>query len=942
MQNQLRSSDLKVYGINAFINNFKKTDQELLDLNILKKKFKLDNTFDEELNQIEPGEYPAFTQLTYNERINKKLYSYSRPPLGPISNFCYCSVCNKIGPEYHAMDCDYPENRSLYLTFEGLYNYVIRNPNYSGSLKNLKSIWVSNKLTIEILEKYLIGDYFIDIEDGKIEERDQINNKNVYTNIQYLDVIKIKGPDKIEYRTATTSFDSSMFITYQLNENSKTSIRISKNGKINLINIPENEISKNEMYSQIVQRLNEYPDLLKEQYKIIPEITYTHSINSQFYMFENKDSVVNLDYLYSNINNLNDLGKLINSQFTQIENDTIIRLISPITNKSIKIYKFEYSKGKMTSNQTVTREEIKCTIIPFEGIKIKLSIFKSGVFQMSMSYCNINDIRNKLCTKLLSKHLNNLKIEYLNLVREIFIDVFNSEKEFYNYNELIHNQELTNTISGKKTIYQEGKTEVCRKIDRGVGKRPIPYTWKGRCPESMHYLEFKGVFSHNDGKYYPCCASKSKESEERLKKYLVTGFPKDNNEGIYYGVNKQIDTKSGILESVSIGSTTEATIDDTSKKIKILAPADKKVTPTKFQVEILETGKKIIINRDQLKKDSRYFPGLKDFSKQQLIKCILNKYNFITNQSINEDNLKQLNKYITVSSELYNNIFSIHNINIFKEHPFYVTSVPVNSKQKYLFLSPDNNYIIDKFGNKNLFDIQDEISDIIVFNGYYINEKYYIIDLLYYNDKIIFDFDTKIDLMNELENIYFLSDNNIFICDFQNNIIKTSSNLLNENNNISLIFIPKYDNSHLYYKEWNPNLIVDKSIILQLITILKTNHYSVGYNNRIINNTGVNLDDILINKIFRDSQKINLKDYVLFDFEYNLSTNELSKNFLKPIKKFNYPELNLNDTLTKISLILFPIKDSFFINTNINGEDIWITRLETLKYIDDDRPLQNS
>ena len=99
----------------------------------------------------------------------------------------------------------------------------------------------------------------------------------------------------------------------------------------------------------------------------------------------------------------------------------------------------------------------------------------------------------------------------------------------------------------------------------------------------------------------------------------------------------------------------------------------------------------------------------------------------------------------------------------------------------------------------------------------------------------------------------------------------------------------------------------------------------------------INLNNIKINK------KLNVKigDYIQFKFDFNLETKELTKYVLIPIKIVDKPILNLNDTLAKISLIVSPIKESFFVNNIINGEYVWITSNENLKYNNDNQLLIN-
>ena len=100
---------INIYGINAFINKFLDSKLEILDLESIKNNFKIDFEFDESINQIQENELPSFTQLTYNKRVTSDDSSYStsynRPPIGPIENFCYCSYCSNISPQYHDETC---------------------------------------------------------------------------------------------------------------------------------------------------------------------------------------------------------------------------------------------------------------------------------------------------------------------------------------------------------------------------------------------------------------------------------------------------------------------------------------------------------------------------------------------------------------------------------------------------------------------------------------------------------------------------------------------------------------------------------------------------------------------------------------------------------------------------------------------------------------------
>ena len=87
--------------------------------------------------------------------------------------------------------------------------------------------------------------------------------------------------------------------------------------------------------------------------------------------------------------------------------------------------------------------------------------------------------------------------------------------------------------------------------------RPEPYSWKGTCPDpNYQYLKPEGV-QDEDGLWYPCCETKTKESVEMMKRYLLTGFPRNDEQARTYNISKQGDFGSGILipDSNIIGAT---------------------------------------------------------------------------------------------------------------------------------------------------------------------------------------------------------------------------------------------------------------------------------------------------------------------------------------------------------------------------------------------------
>ena len=159
-----------------------------------------------------------------------------------------------------------------------------------------------------------------------------------------------------------------------------------------------------------------------------------------------------------------------------------------------------------------------------------------------------------------------------------------------------------------------------------------------------------------------------------------------------------------------------------------------------------------------------------------------------------------------------------------------------------------------------------------------------------------------------------------------------------------MVFTP--DRNYNYLKVWNSSEqdLHDKKdveITLQLLRKPKTNYYTLGYENNNLPGFGVSFSNIFIPKAFIDTNQVKLNDYILFKFDYNLQTGLLSSRILTPLEKTTKPDMSLNETLTKLSLILNPIKESFFMNNRLEQDFVWSIpgQDKILKYADDDLPL---
>ena len=1005
-QSILDPTPINVYGINAFINKFEDTKAdskiEVLNLENIKENFKVDFEFDDNINQIEETELPAFTQLTYNKRVlegkssdSSYSTSYNRPPLGPIDNFCYCSYCDNVSPEYHAMECPYPEKKSLFLTMQGIYQYIIQNTKdtFSENINNFKQKWLNNSLTqVDLNNFLLVPNSIIMPINGASNE---IPLTNARTKIQYFDVVKLRGPTKLEFTTATQKFSNAIMLSYEFssrkNENNendeitkKTSIRIYRNGLINLINIPHMSDTREILYKTLIDRINQYSDdnvnlenfnrLTSEyteeefdEYAIIPNTTYIHSVNSQFNMWAIKNKyILYFKKLNDLISPIDSSGRIVSGQYTNIDiipniNKQIMKLI--YKDASVTIVNWEYVLAKETRNQSMSREEIKCIILPKDGIKISLQIHKHGTFQMSMSYCNPVDIKNGICTKIIKKENNPLDFSYFDIVRYIFIGIL-SEKPYLYGESLDYSQEETgiirNTVSGNSPPNKPGtSTAVCRAKDPRPGYpglRPIPYSFKGQCQESRQILDPMGVLG-SDGLYYPCCSSKTKQSEENYKEYLKTGFPKNMAEAKEYGLqcikNEVTDTlvcnndlKSGILVpgSLNIGASARANINGVMTPVKVLGYKGKSKKPQEIFVQNMNTGQQLTINRSDFERDSRYMPGLQSLSKEQLLLCITKHFKARQNQEnvVNATNLVEIKDKISVLPSTFNPIMSVLDIGIFKTKNYFVTSVPNTSNLYYLYITPAQSYYINQYGTKKPANLSEPINENIILLGFLeeTSNKYFITDILYFNSVVTVSFKTKINMLKEMEEAFFITENTIVFPEYESNIIRHSKELLQELRDIILVFTPDTDYEKL--KIWTP-ITPKQEIILQIIKKVKTNYFILGYENEPINNFNISFSNIFIQKAFIDLNNIKINDYILFKFDYNLKTSELSSRILTPIEKTVRPKLSYNETLIKLSLILNPIKESFFMNNRLDDDFIWNIpgRDEILKFESDALPLIN-
>ena len=446
------STEVKINGINMFINKLDSVE-EIIDIDSLKTSFKLD--------QGETGFYKltlSQKKVFGTETIND---TYNRPPIGPIQDGLYCSYCSNIGPNDHSETCDFPEDDSLYLTISGFNDYIIKDIEYQGDYKNLRDKILNKTVTQEELNYILLIPDEIIIQNGILDIN---SNLNVMTNISYFGIYKKRGPKKLATKTTTTQFLNNVIISYE-NESIKTSIRISKNGLINLINIPNDKESTEILIDELVKRINNSGAVNYDNFKsltgfdtyvFLQDKSYIHSMSGQFTLgvLEKPGNQINFENLDNLISPFDSMGNIVSSDFTKVEvssyGDNIINF------NGIKIIDWEYSVGKLTRNQVMSKEYIKFVSVPANGVKLTSVINKFGVIMMTLSLCSDKQVRRGLCgqgsTPINQDMFNNVMISFNKL--------FNSEQDILLKKSLSSGVKSTTTFNTVSGYAPSGK--ICR------------------------------------------------------------------------------------------------------------------------------------------------------------------------------------------------------------------------------------------------------------------------------------------------------------------------------------------------------------------------------------------------------------------------------------------------------------------------------------------------
>lgn len=933
----------KVNGINMFINKFDKNN-EIFDLNSIKTQFELDE-----------GE-TGFYKLSLSEKkiIGTEVLNevYNRPPIGPIEKNLYCSFCGSIGPEDHSTTCEFPEQDSLYLTLEAVSTYILKNINYKGDYEYIKDKISSKTLTQEDLNSILLIPDEVLVENGIVDIE---NFPNILTNISFFGIYKKRGPKKLASKTTTTQFLNNLIISYERNA-VKTSIRLSKNGLINLINVPDNKEDLDLLTNELIRRINNTSGINMEnfnlssdgnfdKYVITKQFSYVHSISGQFTITSlDKSKQINFEEFDTLISPFNSSGDVIDGKYTTVETtssgDKIINL------DGIRIIDWEYSLGRLTRNQVMSKEYIKFVSNPAPGVKLTAIINKFGTVMMTLSSCSDKQMLRGVCiqgkTPINSQMFNN--------VVTVINRIFNENKEILIKKSLLDVKESGTNFNTVTGYAPSGKIcRLTRTRDSGSGNykegmRPDPYSWKGTCPDpNYQYLKPEGVQDEN-GLWFPCCETKTKDSIKRMKQYLLTGFPNSKEQEKMYNITETEDLGSGILipGSNSIGGTAMVKIDGNFEEVTVIKKLSKK--SNEYNVRTSD-GRVVKVKGTDFMRDSRYFPGLNSFTREQLLNCIysnLRKEDMILDSKgdLIKNFTSELNeRFVQENADIFNRLTTIINnepltyssvIKMTKE-VYTVRKAPKISYNFYLVLSPEGNFYI----NNNMRSIESTISnkfqENIVLNGYLkMNEEdntleYSIIDLLYYKENLKSKtFQDRYSMLFDLQNLVLnsITDEILLFPDIYSNIIDGSYDIMLNSNN-KLIYTSNDCCNNIVWGQ--PDEYPD---IIQLQILSKNKQTIVfGYENKEFPD-GSGLDFLSVYSF----NKRDIPDDLFVNDYFNVKINRDSQGNVVPNRKISILEktekkLSYDETLNILYTKFNPITIDFF-----TSNEEWITPTEIFTF----------
>ena len=381
---------------------------------------------------------------------------YNDPPIGPIPVGFMCLYCYQEGPDNHLISCTDPFDDLLVLSSAGTKVY----PKYEES---------SSHMTI----------------------------------------VKKRGQSKVRSTSVKArKFTDNVTLIYTSDKQQKCTIRIAKNGSINIISA---QSDNTDLPNKIVKKINETGSLTQEypypKFKIENELTYKYLIRGQFNLYpvdNKKEYYINLGvldtYLKKYIGEVFD--NYIVSEYSYNSGDTK----SKSGNRTPPLTKFMLTNKKM--------------------IDITVLISNRGTVQLIGSYNKNPD------GQLQDGDLTDV----YELLKDLFNEIIRENKE------IIGQTPVSLPAFSINNMRDGGQPKNCRPENR-----PFPYSFYGKCKTKGQYIRPEGV-KRSDGTYEPCCyniKAHGKDSRDNYKNTLEKGYsvPEITESAVFTPGTKTIESR---------------------------------------------------------------------------------------------------------------------------------------------------------------------------------------------------------------------------------------------------------------------------------------------------------------------------------------------------------------------------------------------------------------
>jgi hypothetical protein len=415
-----------------------------------------------------PSRPTGFISIQYSEQKSKAAKgstisetqsrtTITRPPVGPIPQGAWCSVCKNKGPHFHKINCRYPTNDSLRITLFGFITCVVEK-NWSGDedvdsdILNLKSSIIGHRDYNNSVNKDNYLNIFESIDTDDVRVQGEADGWPLL-DIEYKRVVVSVGPKSSKDKSF---FSNCSIISYNFENEGSISVRVYNSGLINFVSCPWEHKS---FYKKLVQNINKTDSVVtknsddQDTYIINPDESLITSTFSTYNIFGSSGYELDLDAIYSYFWPLDDDGnptmnnispkRVFTKVYTysktnpEVDHNYLIYLDSETT--PFYRYSIDY-RSDLTTPKIIMRlipcvgsKELPDYCKPF---KITVMIFATGNIQCIFSYCKDKDIGvdpNKLCdespflTKGLDSQFQDIQNELEESMNFIYSNIYRIE-----------------------------------------------------------------------------------------------------------------------------------------------------------------------------------------------------------------------------------------------------------------------------------------------------------------------------------------------------------------------------------------------------------------------------------------------------------------------------------------------------------------------------------